>query len=356
MEYTAPPSAPRIVQYTEPSEGAFALLLPEGWSVQGGVARGAADPRPWYRVLSPGGGAELRGSDPRVPPSFLEPSFGAMGMFLPGMVARPYAPPAAFAEEYARHFARERGAGAFTVTALRDPETILREEPRPDARARAQVLLQQGAAFGGVAFDCPDRGLSGLVDVITLRMPGPMGLTWMPFLTALAGPTAQWAHAKATLLEVARSYKTNPAWQQHQNQMQQMQHQAAMDQIHTGTQVLRMQHQSAMEAIGAHAQRANIAAQANAEVSAMQSQAWRDQQASGDEMHRRAVNSIRETVDLHDPTTGQVYRGAPAGFATWWTDGADRVVGSHGHENPDPTRYTQAENLDDVRGSGRPPR
>lgn len=83
MEHTSPPSGPRIVRYTEPTEAAFSLQLPEGWHVEGGVARGSSDPRPWYRVVSPGRGAELRGSDPRVPPSFLQPSFAAMGMMMP---------------------------------------------------------------------------------------------------------------------------------------------------------------------------------------------------------------------------------------------------------------------------------
>jgi hypothetical protein len=76
----------------------------------------------------------------------------------------------------------------------------------------------------------------------------------------------------------------------------------------------------------------------------------------GDERQRRAVNAVREEVDLYDPATGQVYRGAPAGYATYWTDGAERVVASAGHDNPDPTRFTQAEDLDELRGSGRPPR
>lgn len=65
---------------------------------------------------------------------------------------------------------------------------------------------------------------------------------------------------------------------------------------------------------------------------------------------------MRETVDIYDPSSGQVYRGAPAGFTTWWTDGVDRVVASEGHDNPDPSRLTRAENLDDLPVQGRPPR
>lgn len=352
MGPTPPP--PRLVRFVEPTEGAFSLVVPAGWRAQGGVVRGPGDPRPWYRVMSPGGGAELRGSDPRVPKSFVDPRYGTMGMFpMPGAVPRPYAPPAAFAETYALGFALERGAPGLTVTGRRDAEAMLRDDPRPESRPRVQMMLQQGAEFAGVTFVCPERGLSGLVDVVQIRAMMPVGMVWSPFVTALIGPTAQWAHVEATLLHIVRSYVTDPAWQRLQTQLQQAQHEMAMETIATGTRVLQTQARSGMEAIQAHAQRAHAAAQASAEVSAMQADAWRAQQAADDERHRRAVNAAQETVDLRDPTTGQVYRGAPAGYATYWTDGAERVVASEGSENPDPTRLTQAEDLDDVHGSGR---
>lgn len=344
--------APRLVRFVEPTEGSFSLLLPAGWRAQAGVTRApGAAPRPWYRVLSPGGGAELRSADPRIPPSFVDPRFHPMGMLpMLGGAPRPYLPPAHFAEEYARQFARERGASSFAVTAARDVAAIFRDDPRPEVQARARLLLQQGAELAGLAFACPDRGLSGLVDVFILRMMMPTGLAWMPFLTALAGPTDAWPHVKATLLQIARTREESAAWQQAQANLQQAQHQMAMDTIATGTRVMQVQAQSGMDAIAAHAHRAHLAAQASAEASAAQSQAWQAQQAAGDERQRRAVNAVRGTVDLHDPATGQVYRGAPAGYATYWTDGAERVAASAGHDNPDPAHLTQAEDLDDRRG------
>lgn len=207
-----------------------------------------------------------------MPPAFLAPSYGAMGMPLPGVVLRPYAPPEVSAEEYARHFARETGAAAFAVTGVRDPEAILRDEPRPESRPRMQAMVQQGAALGGVAFECPDRGRCGLVDVFTLRMADFMGMNWSPFVTALIGPAAQWPHVRATLLQVARSYTADPAWQQRQSQASQASHQAVMASIETGNRILQIQAQSGMEAIRAHAQRAGMAAQAGADIDAMRAQ------------------------------------------------------------------------------------
>lgn len=334
------------VRFTERTEGAFTLVLPADWSAQSGVVRGAMDPRPWYRVLSPGGTAEVRGSDPRVPKAFVASPYGFPMMPMPGIVPRPYVPPEVFAEEYARAFAHELGAQAFVRTGVRDVEAMLAGDARPTTRPRTQTLLAQGAAMAGVSFACPDRGISGIVDVCTLRVDSPMGLVWMPIVTALRGPTEAWPHAQVTLRGIAQSYETSPAWQQGVVTTQRQQHHDAMAAIETGNQILRMQAQSGMEAIHAHAQRAHMAAQTAAEVDALRDQGWRAQQAANDERQRRAVNAVREAVDLYDPSTGEVFRGAPAGYASWWTDGASVVVGSHGDENPDAARLRPLEDLD----------
>lgn len=348
-----PPPAPRPVRFVEPTEGAFSLVIPEGWRIDAGVVRGASDPRPWYRLRSPGGGAELRGSDPRVPTVFQAPGFDPMGMFpTPGVAVRPYAAAVAFAEEYARFFARELGASGFAVMARRDVEAVLRDDPRDDARTRTHQLLQMGAEIAGVEFECTDLALRGVVDVINLRFPLPFGMRWSPIVTALVGPTQAWPHVRATLQHVAASYRTDPAWQQRQSQWQQAQHQMAMDTIAAGSRVMAIQAQSGMDAIAAHAQRARIAAQTSEAVGAMQSASWREEQSSREEAQRRAVNAVRETVDLVDPATGAVYRGAPAGYASYWTDGGDRVIASDGHENPDPARYSEAMDLDAHRRRG----
>lgn len=346
-----------LTRFIEPSEGAFSLTVPAGWGVQAGVLRDGADARPWYRVRSPGGGAELRGSDPRVPLAFVDPSTAMMPVMpVPGLALRPYTPPRYFAEEYAQHLARESGAASFRLTGLRDVEALLRDDPRPATRPRVQMMVQMGAEFAGVEFALPDLGRRGFVDVLTLRVPSPIGLRWSPFVTALVGPAAEWEHARATLLAICQSYETRPAWQQMQSQASAMQHQMAMETIATGNRILGMQAQSGMEAIHAHTQRAQMAADASAAASDAQVAGWRAQQAADDERHRRAVNGVRETVDVYDAASGQVFRGAPAGFATWWTDGADRVVGSTGRENPDASRLHQAVDLDDVPPGQRPRR
>lgn len=338
-------------RFIEPSEGAFSIEVPEGWSAQAGVLRFGSDAKPWYRVQSPGGGAELRAVDPRWPQTFLEIPFGFMGFPFPGAVPRPYVPAVAFAEEYARAFANERGARQLVVTARKSAAELMADDPRPDARARVDAMLRMGAELAGVEVRCPDAGLCGRVDVLTLRMHGPAGLVWSPWITAMTAPADAWPHALATMLHIARSYRANPAWQQGQTRLQNAQHEAAMESIRTNGEILRMQGQSGMEAIRAHAQRAAISAEGFAAAGDAQMQGWRAQQGSIDESHRRAVNAVRDEVDLYDGATGTVLRGAPAGFDGYWTDG-DVVVASKGHESPDPTRMRPLEDLDARRRGG----
>lgn len=334
-------------RFTEASEGAFSIEIPDGWEAQAGVVR-VGDARPWYRARSVGGGAELRVVDPRWPLSFLDAPFGFMPFPMPGVVARGYVPPPPFAEEYAHAFSRERGARRIEVTSVRSAEGIIADDPRPDARARAAQMLQLGAELGGVEFVCPDANARGLVDVCTLRMPGPFGLIWTPFVTALMAPMASWPHALATMLHVVRSYRADPLWERRRQQVQSAQHEAAMESIRVGTAVMNMQAQSGMSAIQAHAQRAAISHDAFTSAGDAQVRGWQSQQASLDESHRRAVNVIREEVDLYDSSTNTVLRGAPAGFQSYWTDG-EGVVASRGHESPDPTRMRPLEDLDRLR-------
>lgn len=338
-------------RFIEPSEGAFSIEVPEGWSAQAGVLRVGSDARPWYRVMSPGGGAELRAVDPRWPLSFIEIPFGFMGFPMPGVVPRPYVPAVAFAEEYGRAFASERGARRLEVTARKSAAELMADDPRADARARVEAMLRMGAELAGIEFRCPDAGLSGRVDVLTLRMHGPAGLVWSPFVSATMAPTASWPHALATMVHIARSNRANPAWQQGQQQLQNAQHEATMESLRVGGEILRMQGRSGMEAIRAHAQRAAISAEGFASAGDAQMQGWRAQQGSMDESHRRAVNAVREEVDLYDGSTGAVLRGAPAGFESYWTDG-EVVVASRGHESPDPTRMRPLEDLDTRRRGG----
>ncbi len=338
---------PRFVRWAEPGEAAFTLTVPEGWVVDGGVIHAGSEMRPWFRLRSPGGGAEARSVDPRMPMSFVEPSWGMMPM--PGVVIRPFVPPEVFADEYARGFARELGATRFEPLRVRPTAEIVAEETRPDKAQQLRWMLQQGAMYAGVEFAMPDLGRRGLVDVLCLRMPSPMFSTWTPFVTAFAGPAGDWDAVRETLRSIGQTFALSPSFLQRQAMARQASHQMAMENIATGNAILRMQHQSGMEAIQAAAQRAQISADANAAVAAGQMAGWRAQQASGDEMHRRAVNAVREVVDVVDPTTGVVYTGAPAGFRSYWTDGVNRrVVASEGSENPDPSRYARAVDLDDV--------
>lgn len=342
---------PRFVRWREPQWGAFSLVVPEEWKVDGGVVDGGSEKRKWFRLRSPGGRAELRAVDPRLPLWFVEPSwsmspFGAPWA-MPGVPVRPCVAPEVFADEYVRGFAVERGDPGVTPERARTTEEILAEETDPEKNYKLRHLLQLGALLGGVDVSLRASGQMCRVDVLCLRMPSAMGVLWAPLVTAMAGPAESWREVSSTLRALAKSFTANPDFDRFVAENQRAHHEAVMSSIATNTAIATMRHQSAMEAIHAQGERARISADTNAAVSQLQFDAWRENSARQDEMHRRAVNAVRETVDVVDPSTGVIYTGAPAGFETYWTDSATHtVIATNTHENPQTGRFTEAIDLD----------
>ena len=330
------------MRFVEPTEGAYSLVVPDGWTVEGGVVREGANSRPWCRMRDLGNGLELRSGDPRLPLAFVEG--GAMAWM--GPPVRRYESAEAFATGYAREMARECGATTFEVRGRRTIPAMLDDDPRPDSAFKLQALLQSGADIGGVDVAAPDADLVGLVDVVTLRMPSPFGLSWSPLVTALVAPRNRWPQARSALFQALHSVVGNPAWQQGQQLRMQQQHRTTMDGLQAGAEQMRRHHAGAMETIHQMGERARISADAYRTAADLQQQGWAQTQASLDDQHRRTVNGIREVVDLVDPSTGTVHRGAPAGFRTYWIDGSGHVLGSHGFDNPDPSRFRPARDLD----------
>jgi hypothetical protein len=79
-----------------------------------------------------------------------------------------------------------------------------------------------------------------------------------------------------------------------------------------------------------------------------QSEGWWAGQRSNYESHRRTIHGINETADVYNHQTGQTHYGVQGGYNTYWVDQSGNVVGSQGYENPDPSRYQSATNLDDL--------
>jgi len=155
-----------------------------------------------------------------------------------------------------------------------------------------------------------------------------------------------------TNLAFQNSYEPNPAFEQRLEQLNQrvMQQQAAESRQRMAQS--QAQHKQRMAANRAQFDAYQQVYRANQDAADMQMQSWQARQNSNDEMHRRTINSINETVDLYNNQTGETYYGAQSGYDSYWTDPTGNVVGTQGYDNPDVMRYNQATDLDDMYRQG----
>lgn len=320
-------------RFVEPSEGAFQLWLPDGYRAEGGVLRGAHEPRPWYRVESEGGGAELRSGDPTLVPSFFAPS-GPMMFPMPGVVLAPVAHPMAFAEHYARGWGARFSAN-LRVVSTRDAALLRAERPDAAAQGRFDQMLAMGCLAGGVVALDDALGWCFEVDVFVVAVTGVMGTQWSPFVTGRRGRSAAWAHIRASLVAIERGATPNPRWQAMVQQTQQIQHAMQRENIETQGRIANVYAQMGRDAIAAHAARASASHQNMQAMHDASRAAWAAEGARSDDAQRDRVLQIRDEVDLVDPQGGGVFRGAPAGFDRYWSDGHGTVVAG-GHEAPGP--------------------
>lgn len=222
---------------------------------------------------------------------------------------------------------------------------------------RKAVALTQRGGFRAEALEAPFQGskggqaVRGVVYVVRFSSP-QLGDTGAFHASLLLSPADLLAETLQVNEQMAHSYQPNPQFEQRLEQINQAARQRQSAQHQQWMANSQAQHQQRMAAnqasFDAHQQRMQGLSAANDQ----QFQSWQNQQRSGDEMHRRTINGINETVDLYDSNTGQSYYGAESGYDSYWTDPSGNVVGTQGYDNPDPMQYNQATDYDDVYNQG----
>lgn len=380
----------RTTRFVEPTEGAYALEVPaDAWQVEGGLVRHGASALLWYRLRTADGRAEIRSSDPRLPMAYANPHpmYGMQGRpegsVVDGVMLRPYVPPEAFAEEYAGAWAREHGVTAIAVARrIGMPEALSEMPPAARQRLEAQVQrdqektrrfmpqMQTDVQLGGVAFRSTGGApLEGQVVVLGFRyqMPDGMGGVmsgWGAAPVGFVAPPERRAEVEAVARHLDATMQKNPQWEarqdqlqaqrhgQHQQFMQQTQQQMAQENAWTQAQITRINGETSRIVQQGYADRARIAAQTSAEVSAMSDAGYWNRQQSSDERHRRSVNSIGGTADVYNPATGDITRGVPNQSDHYWVDAFGNTVGTDLDQNPDASRFERGQNLDALYDGG----
>jgi hypothetical protein len=242
-----------------------------------------------------------------------------------------------------------------SIGTLQRSERLERLRPFRRAAAKAQQMGFRVEGLEAPLRAQSDRGpVEGAVHVLHWTSPQMSGMG-VVLASVILSPADRVTETLRLNARLANGFQPNPAFEQRMEQINQavMQRQAAQHQQ-------RMANRQA--AFNAHQQRmANRQAAFDAHQQNMQTlsgiqdqqfQTWQGTQRSSDEMQRRTVNGIHGTADVYNNQTGETTYGVDGTYDTYWTDPSGTVVGTEGYDNPDPLRYEQGTDLDDLYDEG----
>jgi hypothetical protein len=294
--------------FQDPFEKAFTVEVPRGWSARGGLFRmGFSDERPMVDLTSVDGRVNVRLGDLAIP-VYTEPN--------------PYHPREGQLDDLGAQaqlvVAHYRTGPEFAVLYSRGR---FYEECRDAAPDMSNVnftvpdyLPAEGApqktSTGQIAYRCA----AGQRIVYAFARTALNGTIWaVPTMGSFVSTPDQVSVARLVLEHCARTFKLNPAWIEHQKQLDEY-----------AVQYQRARQQQRMQALAQQVQQFES-----------RMQAMRDQVA-GFERHQEAQaaqvdgfsQALRGVTPTIDPFTGQAKEVWTGPKGSYWTNGAGAVVNS----------------------------
>lgn len=210
-------------RFTDPLEHAFAIDVPQGWRVEGGMARlSALNVNPFMRILSPDGGTYFAMGDPGLP-SYATPTelMARLGMregmpYSPGLGQRSLILRYLTGRQFAEAFVREEFGKLCRGLALDG------SGERPDlARQSAGAGSPMTARLTGgeATFTCSrgDRSLKGYALAVTwLTRMGDTGTWTVDRVGGFVAPADRYEAAAALFGHMVGSAALDPRWVQSQ--------------------------------------------------------------------------------------------------------------------------------------------
>jgi hypothetical protein len=204
------------MQWNDPVEGAFSVLLPRGWQVTGGTQRTTrVEPHYVVRAQSPGGGVQLFMDDPRIAIRQVPNGFYAReGTAIPSawggkLLVERYRPAPQAAQEYVQK--------AVCPSATQFQGGIIPGQTEDLNRQFGAIARSEGKQIhvdvGELSFRCGEQ--NGYVYAITLQawQPGGPVSLWLIYRVAgfLTRP-AEGATAAAAIHRMLGSFQMNQQW------------------------------------------------------------------------------------------------------------------------------------------------
>jgi hypothetical protein len=209
--------------FTDPTENAFTVSVPQGWTVKGGIARSGGTAKPWITAASPDGATTISFGDPSIPQFTLPSGQNGPGgtVQTPGgpSPVEPFENSVQFAGDYAQRAYGSACSGMTPAGSQAEPALAQTEQAQG-----AQLTAAVGAPppplndydGGSATFTCQASGVADAVGVIdvTFLYQTPMGGFWnVPLIVAYRTPAASQAQTDQIARSIRQSFQTNAQWQ-----------------------------------------------------------------------------------------------------------------------------------------------
>ncbi len=314
------PTAPRTryQSWKDPTENAFSIEIPQGWSVNGGTFRRASvDLVHVLNAISPDQKIRVQFNDQNLPifaiptEMLLWSGFREGSWYSPGygvnMLVKRYLPGQHFLSEYLDQNYRRNLSGF----------SIVEQGDRPDVVANFNRIYSQlasrGVSFTLHAGDTSFRFIQesepfvgyglAVTQVVQAQAMGGGGNWNVALLLVYLCPEAGAATVREIAAHMFQSIRMNPTWVASQQQLT-----ANVSQIVTQT---------------------------SQEIARIIDESYWTRQAVLDDVHRKFSNYILGVTDVVDPETGETWR-VEAGHNYYWRKNHARViVGTEVAQRPD---------------------
>jgi hypothetical protein len=214
------------VQFVDPTERAFALDVPQGWVVKGGIKRfSEISVQPWFNATSPDGTVQIFIGDPQIPVFSVPKPNQAEGTQVPPVsaefepgVALNYRPGFEFAKLYGPKNLAAIGCTGAALTGTQSMPDLARFQYQL-AVAHLQGIAVRGGytapqhEAGLATFTCQSGGKTMAAGVVAdTSQPGAVGIWGVALVSGYLTSPDQAASALASLNRMLASRQPNPQW------------------------------------------------------------------------------------------------------------------------------------------------
>jgi hypothetical protein len=221
-------SAPAVgggtTTFTDPTENAFTISVPAGWTVKGGIQRASPIVATAYVAsASPDGASNIAIGDPSIPPFTLPSGQLQVGASITNAagaqsLVEPYEAGAQFAADYAQRAYGAACLGMQPAGTQAEPDLVQQAQA-----AGAKIASEVGVApplvnfdGGSARFTCQVGGAPYEVGVlaVTAQQTSPMGGGFwsVPIVITYRTPAASQAQTEQMARTMYQSLRHNPQW------------------------------------------------------------------------------------------------------------------------------------------------